>query len=230
MATTWAWAYQEDVPIATTAWEVVASGYDSAATSVTSADQYENVHRRDSSKTPQYKHVGEGPLDREEIEMWVIGFTNEERRKAGLEPLQLDPTISAIARSHGENMVGSGLFLHRISGKDATDRAIDAGYNCRAYHDDGSYSYGLSENIAERPRVSLWIGRGSSYRPNIYELDSKAMARGLVEQWMDSPGHRENILDRESHKIGVGVAVAEQVEYGYVSETVYATQNFSACR
>ena len=42
--------------------------------------------------------------------------------------------------------------------------------------------------------------------------------------------NRDNILDRKYRKIGVGVAVAEEVEYEYISETVYATQNFSACR
>ena len=31
-------------------------------------------------------------------------------------------------------------------------------------------------------------------------------------------------------KIGVGVAVNESLQYGYISEVVFATQNFSACK
>ena len=51
-----------------------------------------------------------------------------------------------------------------------------------------------------------------------------------MQGWMSSPGHRENILDRESRRFGVGIAIQEAPEYGYVSETIYATQNFSACK
>ena len=180
--------------------------------------------------TPQNKHVGEGKLDRKEIESWVIKFTNEERKNAGLEPFQHDLAISDIARSHSEDMVETGVFGHSIDGKDPTDRALDAGYDCRAYRGDGSYSYGLSENIALRHRVNLWRGRGSRWWPEEYEVDSKAMARGLVEQWMNSPGHRQNILDRQARKVGVGVAVAEEGKYGYISETVYATELVSEVR
>ena len=204
--------------------------YDSAVASVTSANLDENVPLQDSSKTPQYKHVGGGLLDRGEIGMWVIEFTNDERRKAGLKLLQHDHAISAIARSHSENMAESSALLHDIGGKDAIDRAMDAGYNCRAYRGDGSFSYGLSENIAEHPRVTQWMGRGRSYRPVDYNRDAKDVAQELVQGWMTSPGHRENILDRDSYRIGLGVAVQESPEYGYISETVYATQNFSACR
>ena len=215
VAVAWAEAYRKDVPYAVTAWERVAF-------------QFENV-RPQGSALGESKLDGEGKLDRRGIESWVIEFTNEERENEGLEPFQHDPAISGIARSHSETMALTGVFSHSIGGKDATDRAIDAGYNCRAYHGDGSYSYGLSENIASRPRVSLWKGLGSRWWPEEYVADSKAMARLLVEQWMNSPGHRQNILDRQARKIGVGVAVTEEVKYGNISETVYGTQNFSAC-
>lgn len=230
MAVAWAWAYGEDIQIAITTWNAAASAYDSVVASVTSANLDENVPLQDSSKTPQYNHVGEGLLDRGEIEMLVIEFTNEERRKAGLKLLQHDPAISAIARSHSENMAERSALLHDIGGKDATDRAMDAGYNCRAYHGDGSFSYGLSENIAEHPRVTQWMGRGRSYHPVDYNRDAKDAAQELVQGWMTSSGHRENILDKDSYRIGVGVAVQESTEYGYISETVYATQDFSTCR
>ena len=91
----------------------------------------------------------------------------------------------------------------------ATDRAMTAGYNCRAYSGDGSYSYGLSENVAEHPRVTQWMGWGRSYRPVDYDRDAEEAARGLVQGWMSSPGHRENILDRDSRRIGVGIAIQE---------------------
>ena len=184
--------------------------------------------------TPQVKFPGGSPLEIALIEDWVIRLTNEEREKAGLRLFDHDPAISSIAGMHSEQMVLFGLS-HTILGKDPTDRALEAGYNCRAYHGDGSYSYGLSENIAEHPRVKHWVGTSSGWsgyrwKPTAYYTDAKDAARSLVQGWMNSPGHRANILDRDSRRIGVGVAVELSDKHGWALETLYATQNFSSCR
>lgn len=177
------------------------------------------------------RYVGGNPLDPREIEKWVIEFTNEERVSRNLRTLRHDAEISEIARSHSKDMGRLQTLSHVIGGKDATDRSVAAGYDCRAYRGDGSYSYGLSENIAEHPRVKLWRGRGVySWNPQTYYRDAKEAAQSLVSGWMSSSGHRENILDRESRRIGVGIFVRESHEYGYTDETIYATQGFSACQ
>ena len=184
-------------------------------------------------ETSDPKYPGNAPLDKDAVENWIIRFTNEEREKAGLKPFIHDPSISEIARAHSENMVKFG-YGHIVQGSDPTDRALAAGYDCRAYRDDGSYSYGLSENIARHPRVTLWSGTGSiggkvTWRPVTFNIDSQAMGRGLVDGWMNSPGHRANILDSRARRIGVGVDISESSKYGWTHETVLATQNFSGC-
>ena len=186
------------------------------------------------STAPSGKFPGEGPLDRDEVERWIVGFTNDERERAGLQAFVHDPAISDIARAHSEEMVRHGLS-HELRGRDPTDRALAAGYDCRAFRGDGSSSYGLSENIAEHPRVTNWSGFGigggpTRWRPVEFDSDSRAMALGLVKGLMESPGHRANILDRDARRIGVGVAITEAPENGWTHETVFATQNFSACR
>ena len=237
----WMWAYHENVPIAVTAWQAASTAYSSVASFSKEAarDAHTAISERirstpavqeASRATTSQKYAGGSPLNRGEIEKWVIEFTNEERINAGLQPLRHDAAISGIARSHSENMARLDLMSHDIGGRDPTDRAMAAGYDCRAYRGDGSYSYGLSENVAEHPRVTQWRGLGMSYRPVDYYHDTEEAARGLVQGWMSSLGHRENILDRESRRIGVGIAIQEASEYGYVSETIYATQNFSACK
>ena len=177
------------------------------------------------------RYPGGAPLDKPTIETWVARYTNEERQAVGLAPLVQDPAIADIARAHSESMVEFGLN-HVIRGQEPTDRALDAGYDCRAYNADGSYSYGLSENISEYPRVMMWgLALGtSSGRPVEFNSDGRDMARMLVNEWMNSPGHRANILDQDARRIGVGVAIKETTEYGWTLETVYTTQNFSACQ
>ena len=49
--------------------------------------------------------------------------------------------------------------------------------------------------------------------------DEEAVAKELVNGWMDSPGHRENILDRQYGRIRVGVVINS-------AEDIYSTQNF----
>ena len=61
----------------------------------------------------------------------------------------------------------------------------------------------------------------------------KTMAFALVQGWMNSPGHRKNILDSDARRIGVGVAIKEHeiAKSGdLIQETVFATQNFSGCQ
>ena len=182
----------------------------------------------------QKKYVSGSPLDRREIEQWVFQFTNEERARAGLRPLRHDTDIAAIALAHSVNMASRDVFNHVLDGDNANDRALQAGYDCRAYHPDGSYSYGLSENLAQYPRVTMWKGYykilpWGSYSPTEYSRTAQDMARAIVQGLMDSLGHRKNILDPENRRIGIGVDVREESQYGYTTEEIYATQNFSSC-
>ena len=222
----WMWAYHQDISLAVSAWQTTSTAYDKVETLVVDAIRDLSIalpEATNSDREPaqtstamgSQRFPGGGALNGSEIESWVIEFTNQERTDAGLRPLSHDSAISGIARSHSENMARLNLLEHEIGGRDPTDRALAAGYNCRAYSRDGSYSYGLSENIFEYPSG--------------YHRDSEAMAQSLVQGWMRSPGHRENILDADARRIGVGVAIQESIEYGFGSETVFATQNFSAC-
>jgi uncharacterized protein YkwD len=55
-----------------------------------------------------------------------------------------------------------------------------------------------------------------------YGNNETDIARGLVSQWMNSTGHRENILRPFWESEGIGVAI-EDVNG---KTRVYATQNF----
>ena len=141
-----------------------------------------------------------GKLDHNAIELAVVKLTNAERAKAGLDPLRHSERVSEIARAHSMDMAQTGIYAHNINGQDPSDRARRAGYPC-----------GLAENIHKRPRLGF--------------SNAEDMAGKLVEDWMDSPGHKRNILDSEYQRIGVGVFVAES----HSDVWVYSTQNFSRC-
>ena len=133
------------------------------------------------------------PFSASTIEQMVFILTNEERRKAGIPLLKLDPAISDVARKHSADMVVRG-FNHDLGGLGPHERAYAAGFPC-----------GFAENIYMHHRKS----------------SNEAMARALVDGWMESPGHRKNILRPNALEIGVGIVVTKN--------DVYATQNFDIC-
>lgn len=158
-------------------------------------------------------------LDRAAVERYVHQFVNEERRAHGLQPVDRDRELRRIARYHSRDMAGTGYFSHTSPGGETMgDRYETFGYDCRVKTQEDTYAAG-SENIAYTwYRVHVQQSDGDT----VYHTDEKQLARGIVEGWMNSPGHRENILRPYWDDEGIGVAVTQ--ERG--NTKVYATQNF----
>lgn len=108
----------------------------------------------------------------------MLELVNEERVKAGLQPLQLDPALVAVARAHSAEMFEEGYFSHEspITGS-PYDRLAAAGVG---------YQF-AGENLALAPNVET-----------------------AHEGLMDSPGHRENILDPDYRYIGIGAISSDR--------------------
>lgn len=79
-----------------------------------------------AKKTPS---LGSGPtatpMDQAAFEMEVVRLVNEERIKAGLAPLEVDPGLMQFARERSEDMVERGYFSHSdpVTGEDLTPGA-----------------------------------------------------------------------------------------------------------
>ena len=157
-------------------------------------------------------------FDSDVIEDYIYRFTNSERQHMGIPALARIQDIDMIARNHSTDMSERGYFEHDTpEGLDPTDRGNRAGYSC--LKDYGSYyTEGLAENIMQSHTYSSYmtVGVTSSY---VWYDDEETIAKEIVAGWMNSPGHRENILERAYDRIGIGVAINPD-------ETVYATQNF----
>lgn len=139
-----------------------------------------------------------------QVEVHVHDMTNEARASHGIRHLASDGRLDGIARDHSQDMADRNYFDHDTpEGRDPTDRGMAVGYNCRK--DYGSYyTYGLAENIYS---IS-WAGS-----------NPERVARQMVDSWMTSPGHRQNILESDYDVLGVGIALSR-------SGALYATQNF----
>jgi uncharacterized protein YkwD len=127
----------------------------------------------------------------------VLLLVNQERESQGLVPLQLDTSLQRAARVHSKDMGDLQFFSHQspVAGRESfVDRIAEQGLK-----DFGS----AAENIAAGP------------------FSPEDAAAGFMELWMNSSGHRRNILNPDLRFLGVGIYKAED-------GMVYATQNFSA--
>ena len=123
---------------------------------------------------------------------------NSERARHGLRALSLDPRLSSAARRHARDMAERNYFDHTsLDGSSFVDRIRRAGYL------RGARAWALAENIA-------W-GTGGQASP-----------RAIGRAWMQSPGHRANILSASYRELGVGVAGSAPVA-GVAGGTTYAT-------
>jgi len=117
----------------------------------------------------------------EQVRSAVLCLHNHERARHGLSPLRENPKLRRAAGRHSANMVSSRFFDHTTpGGSTMVDRIRRAGYT------SGARAWALGENIA-------W-GSGRL-----------ATAAQIHRSWMNSAGHRANILQRRFREIGIGI-------------------------
>jgi len=141
-----------------------------------------------------------------QAEMEVHRLINLEREKSGLETLGYDEELAFVAKLHSEDMASGGYFSHETpEGLSPTDRAGVADYTCRYQIGNLIYS-GIGENIhmVTGSSVSLW--------------SPESIAETAVSGWLDSPGHKKNILTSNFSNEGIGISIS--------TFTIHVTQNF----
>ena len=118
-----------------------------------------------------------------EVERATLCLLNAERGRRDLRPLSRNQRLARAADRHTDDMVKRGYFAHDSRNGDSfSERIRDTGYLSRVS------SWTVGENIA-------W-GSGRLSAPD-----------AIVRAWMDSPGHRANILNGRFREIGIGLSL-----------------------
>src|SRR3954470_9032823 len=119
----------------------------------------------------------------DEIRAAVLCLHNRDRAARGLPALKETPKLRQAALGHSGDMVDHRYFAHdRPDGVGMADRVKRAGYV------RPGRAWSLGENIG-------W-GTGNL-----------ATAAEIHESWMNSAGHRANILRRSFREIGIGIVL-----------------------
>lgn len=164
--------------------------------------------------------TGESSINRTKIEYKTHYLINKERKERGYSRLKFNNQIQKAARYHSEDMANRSYFAHKSpKGRDFKDRYRQFGIDCSVRVSSDMRSGG-AENIAYTyaySNIQAENGEIINHHGNETEI-----ARHLASQWMNSSGHRENILRPYWKSEGIGVAVTEIDG----KTRIYATQNF----
>jgi uncharacterized protein YkwD len=111
------------------------------------------------------------------LELDIVARINAQRTTRGLRPLRVSRGLTAAAGYHTRQMGQVGFFEHESPNGAPFWRRIERFYPA------GRGSWSVGENL-------FWESPDTS-------------ASSAVREWMKSPPHRQNILDREWRDIGI---------------------------
>ena len=127
----------------------------------------------------------------------ILCLHNQVRAEKGLPLLKENAKLRKAAAGHSATMVNEGFFDHTApDGTTFVDRILSSGY---AKRNDG---WTLGENLA-------W-GTG--------DLSS---ATGVMNAWMNSAGHKANIVKKAYREVGIGIRLGVPTDEG-VGATITA--------
>lgn len=139
-----------------------------------------------SSPVPVSSSVGSSEIIA--MENNVKTLIDNERAKYGKPPLSWNETLRTVARNHSQDMITRNFFSHtNPDGLGPSERVTNAGINYLA----------VAENIA-------------------YNQGQTDPAQTAVTGWMNSEGHKNNIIDANNYgftETGVGIAVKSDGTY-----------------
>lgn len=133
--------------------------------------------------------ISQSSLDTSVIASKIHTLVNDERNALGLQSVKYDKTLEQASAVFAQKMINDGFFDHKApDGTTVNSIATDLGYKCF----QAPY-YAVADNLAEG---------GPYYGQNTND----GIASETVQLWMDSEGHRANILTASHDSVGVGIA------------------------
>ena len=131
----------------------------------------------------------------------TLCLLNAERTSRGLGRLRADRQLAKAARRFSAHMVRERFFGHVSPAGSTLSSRVRGG---TSYLRGSVRTWSLGENLA-------------------WGVGERATPRTIVRAWMDSPGHRENILEDRFRHIGIGVVTGAPADTRGRAAATYTT-------
>lgn len=127
------------------------------------------------------------------VETQIIQMTNDFRANNALKPVSRNIRLDRAALDYARLLAVQNKFAHDADGRAPEDRALEAGYTyCQ-----------IAENLA--------------LHLNSRGFKSETLAELAIDGWINSPGHRRNLLAPHVTEIGIAVVRAPDRHPKYIS-------------
>ena len=131
----------------------------------------------------------------------LLQLVNNERADAGLDPLLIDDQLDQAANLHTDEMIQADRMSHQLPGEAKLGERVTA----------TGYEWGyVGENVAAGQATPEEVMYNENWG------------------WMNSPDHRENILNPKFTHLGVGYGSDPDDDDSYNDQDTYWTQVFAS--
>ncbi len=127
----------------------------------------------------------------QQVEKKIFNLINLERKKQGLELYKWDRKLDVPARNHSKDMFKRNFFAHE--------------------NPDGLNP--IDRQRRDYPELIGGVGENIHCIETTSEEEAKnvaSIAKQVVKDWMNSPGHRANNLSKKYTHLGVGVYIGKK--------------------
>lgn len=170
-------------------------------------------------------------LDRNLLAAAIFHATNRQRVKHGFAVLEYDPAVSEAAR-HQASVMASRTFLGHENRWDPSlktplDRILKVGLKPRYLAENVAMEYvrnmGPGQDFYTRTENGATVFSATPDGPPIPMHSYVTFAEMLLDGWMNSPGHRANILSEPPRRLG---CAGEPARDANGMEKLYCAQVF----
>jgi len=199
----------------------------------TKIDYYSMTPEQFFNRRETQDRYGKGSVNGALLEAAIFQQANIERSRHQLGTFQPSFALNLMARRHSEEMVKLHYFAHEspTPGKRTLVERL---------RNVGLANVAAAENIAVLPAREMGSGHfivhynpdgsesltdAQTGKPILYDTYQE-LAESVLDEWMKSPEHRKNMLNKEYAYLGVGAA---RGIYGdNHQDSFFLTQNFSS--
>lgn len=176
-------------------------------------EDYDRMNWKDFLRFEEaYRILDPRDIDYSLLHAAIFYITNEQRENHGLPAFEYSFKIELLAADHARDMARLGFFSHQSkirNKRKLRDRFQIQGLNPNLIAENISstagldYEYGKQVRPPQVPGEFIYANKHDPVPPHTYI----SYAKEVVRLWMDSPGHRANILNPSFKKMGCGSQV-----------------------
>jgi uncharacterized protein YkwD len=155
-------------------------------------------------------------LDPRALQRDIHDRVNQVRAEEGAAWLEWNARLHPLAHTHSADMAARDFFAHvNPDGASVRDRAAALGLTCTVPADGGAQTVGFGENLYMADLYHSYrveTRGGTSARTYDWKTHDD-IVREVVAGWMNSPGHRANLLDARYRSENVALVIDDTAFY-----------------